>query len=227
MDGVHFSTSRGVEAQVPRTFRQPTWRHSGNVYLTDLSNLTYLTKGAFSDTIMIMNTKVTQNRYVDRASQGFLDELERILGDEVPTDNPELLGQRAALSATAGLRWSGLVGPFTDSTGAATALGVSRQAVQQRLGTASLLGLRLAGHDRPTFVFPVWQFDRGVLEHIGRVIATAGYDRDRPTTGWSIASWLTTSDPRLDDRTPLDLLRAGQAESVLGLARIVADEFAQ
>ena len=88
----------------------------------------------------------------------------------------------------------------------------------ERTRHPSLLSLRLSGTPflaarrnrtaRDRLVYPVWQFAPGVLRHLPRVLAAAGHDPERASSGWTIATWLATPDPRVGDRTPLELLRA-------------------
>lgn len=164
--------------------------------------------------------------YAARAARAY----ERVLREQVahygsPPTPPEVAGQRAAVLATAGQAWSHDIGPFHDSAGAAIALGgITKQAVSQRVQAGRLLGLRLApdGTHRERLVYPVWQFHPTVLTHLPAVLQSAGYDPHRAVTGWVIAAWLTTPDPALGHRTPVQLLRAGHADQVTALASEVA-----
>jgi hypothetical protein len=167
--------------------------------------------------------------FIDRSTDAYRRALTEQLGDrddvDVTTD-PEVAGRRAAATVTAGQAWAGLVGPFTDSAGAAAALGgITKQAVSQRVAAGSVLGLRLAsgGTARDRLVYPAWQFHTTVLAHLPTVLAAAGFDPDRPVTGWTIAAWLTTPDDSLGGMTPQQLLRAGHREPVLQVAAAVAE----
>jgi hypothetical protein len=163
---------------------------------------------------------------IERSVRAFETELRAQLALYGPLDDdPEALGRRAARAATAGLAWAADVGPFYDTAGAQVALdGVSKQAVSQRVTAGRLLGLRLApdGSGRERLVYPVWQFLPSVLRHLPQLLAAAGYDPDRPVTGWTIAAWLTTADPALAGSTPLELLRADHLEPLLIIAADVA-----
>lgn len=162
--------------------------------------------------------------YLDRSAAAFRQQLAVLLeqtGDlGLAADD---LGRRAATALVAGHRWDQDVGPFYDTDGARAALGgVTKQAVSDRVRRGALLGLSLAadGSGRSRLVYPVWQFD--VTEHLHEVLPAAGYDHQRPTTGWTIALWLTTADPRLDGHSPLALLRTGFPGPVQRLAGEVA-----
>lgn len=139
-----------------------------------------------------------------------------------PEVDPEVAGERAAALTLAGRAWENDAGPFYDSEGARVALGgVSKQAVSQRVRERRLLGLRLApdGSGRQRLVYPVWQFRPGVLRHLPVMLAAAGFDPDRPVTGWSIAAWLTTPHEDCAGLTPVDMLQADHLDPVLTVAR--------
>ncbi len=166
--------------------------------------------------------------YIDRSTTAYRQALTEQLGQggyELVGD-AETAARRAATAVTAGQVWAGLVGPFTDSAGAAAALGgITKQAVSQRVAAGSVLGLRLAagGTARDRLVYPTWQFHTTVLSHLPAVLAATGFDPDRPVTGWTIAAWLTTPDDSLDGMTPHQMLRAGHSRPVLAAAAEVAE----
>ncbi|MFN8021114.1 MAG: antitoxin Xre/MbcA/ParS toxin-binding domain-containing protein [Acidimicrobiales bacterium] len=163
---------------------------------------------------------------IDRSVKAFEAELRRQVAMHGPlAGDPDELGRRAARAVAAGAAWAAEVGPFYDTAGAQEALGgVSKQAVSARATAGRLLALRLApdGTARDRLVYPVWQFVPAVLRHLPRVLAAAGHDPERDASGWTVATWLTTPDPRFGDRTPLELLRADHVEQVLVAADDVA-----
>jgi Protein of unknown function (DUF2384) len=163
---------------------------------------------------------------IERSVRAFEDELrQQIERFGVIPDDPEALGRRAARTVASGAAWAAEVGPFYDTSGAQAALdGVTKQAVSQRVNGRRLLALRLApdGTGRDRLVYPVWQFVPSVLRHLPSILAAAGYDPDRATSGWTIATWLTTPDPALSSRSPLELMRADIVQPVLALAVDVA-----
>ncbi len=162
--------------------------------------------------------------YLDRSAAAYREQLGSLLEQGGVLElAPEDAGRQAAASLVVGRRWNEDVGPFYDTDGARAALGgVTKQAVSDRLRRGALLGLTLApdGTGRARLVYPVWQFD--IIDHLHEVLPAAGYDTDRPTTGWTIALWLITPDPRLDGQTPLALLRGGFTAPVRTLAGEVA-----
>jgi hypothetical protein len=159
-----------------------------------------------------------KNTFVDRAALAFRQRLAELVESYgLPAEDPEPLGERASLDAAAAAVWTEEVGPFLETEGVSKVLdGVSRQAVSQRVRAGRLLALR-TGNGR--LVYPLWQFRHGgLLPALAEVLATAGLDAERPTTGWTIASWLCTVDPELGG-SPRELLAAGRAERVLAAAR--------
>jgi hypothetical protein len=140
----------------------------------------------------------------------------------VPGLEPGLAGRRAALLTAAGVAWTNDVGPFYDTAGVRVVLGgITKQAVSERVRNGRLLALALApdGSHRDRLVYPAWQFRPGVLPHLPAVLAAAGYDLDRPLSGWTIAAWLAAPDPVLLGSTPVAMLEAGRSDEVLELAR--------
>lgn len=155
--------------------------------------------------------------FVDRAAIAFRQRLAELVESYgLPAEDPEPLGERASLDAAAAAVWTDQVGPFLDTEGVSRMLdGVSRQAISQRARAGRLLALR-TGNDR--LVYPLWQFRQGaVLPGLARVLRAAGFDPERPTTGWMLASWLTTEDPDLGG-TPTEVLAAGNVDPVLAAA---------
>lgn len=110
--------------------------------------------------------------------------------------------------------WAGQLGPAYRQGDVARLLHKSRQAVSADSGL-----LRLDMRDGE-IGYPVFQFDgRRVLPGLREVVRALA---PAVATGWTTASWLTSPTPDLDGRTPLDALRAGEADRVLELARRTA-----
>jgi hypothetical protein len=161
--------------------------------------------------------------FVDQAAAAYRERLAALVdayGE--PDARPDRLGDQAALLSAAAVVWTEHVGPFVDADGARRLLaGVTRQALSQRLRGRRLLGLR-TGSGR--IVYPLWQCAAGgVVPGLATVLVAAGYEPDRATTGWTIASWLCTDDSELGGR-PRDLLAAGHVELVAAAAADVRDE---
>lgn len=174
-----------------------------------------------------MSTSLSPDDFAARSAAAYRRQLrEQLTEHGVPDVDPEAAGRRAAMVTSAGQAWSDDAGPFTDTAGARVVLGgVSKQAVSQRLRDGRLLGLQLAsdGTARDRIVYPLWQFRSGVLRSLPAVLAAAGFDPDRPVSGWTIAAWLTTADRELDGCTPVELLEAGHRDRVVAAAAEVRE----
>lgn len=156
--------------------------------------------------------------WVGDATSAFEAALAELVGDRSPEIDPTEAGRRAALKAVAGTMWTDAVGPFYDTDGVSALLGgISKQAVNDRVRRHRLLALR-TGSGR--LVYPAAQFDgERVVDGLGDVLGVLAPD---DTEAWMVASWLTTPDPDLGDRTPVAALRAGDVAPVVAAARQVA-----
>jgi hypothetical protein len=100
-------------------------------------------------------------------------------------------------------------GPFYDTTGLTGWLGISRQALADRVRRGSVLAGRT---DDGRVVYPAFQFGRDATvraELIDVLRAFAGHD------GWAVAAWLTTVTAALDGHSALDWLALGRDPSVV------------
>jgi hypothetical protein len=94
------------------------------------------------------------------------------------------------------------LGPFYDTTGLVSWLGVSRQAVSDRVRRGTLLACRTQdGH----LVYPAWQFARDGAVRPGVVEAVGEFAR-RGADGWSTALWLTTPSDVFGGQSAVDYL---------------------
>lgn len=99
--------------------------------------------------------------------------------------------------------WDTELGPFYDTTGLIEWLGVSRQALADRVRRGTLLACRTS--DGRHLLYPVFQFDRvgqvrpGVVDVVG-ILTRAGAD------GWAVATWLTTPSRAFDGDSAVDHL---------------------
>ena len=150
------------------------------------------------------------------AAEAFERTLEE-LALELELSDPAALGRRAALLAAADSVWGQHVGPLFDAEQAGTLLGVSsRQAVSDLAKRGRLLALNSSGGRR---LYPSFQFGRDgrpysdvvpILKLFSKVVET-------PHT---IASWFTSPNASLENRTPVDWMRAGrESRQLLEAAR--------
>src|SRR3954468_18562733 len=117
---------------------------------------------------------------------GDLDELAARMVSALPTQHP----------------YDEPLGPFYDTTGLVSWLGISRQAVADRVRRGTLLACRTQdGH----LVYPAWQFARDGAVRPGVVEAVGEFAR-RGTDGWSTALWLTTPSDVFGGQSAVDYL---------------------
>lgn len=132
-------------------------------------------------------------------------------------DDPVLLARQAADQAVDSAQaWVEHLGPMYDVDGVRQLLGgpgapVSRQAVSKRRGLLALT----TGSGR--VVYPALQFRGGSpVPQLARVLA----ELPEPLVSrWTVASWLVSTEPTLDDARPIDVLAAGAPDAVVRAAR--------
>lgn len=108
----------------------------------------------------------------------------------------------------ADVRWNELVGPFYDTAGLERWLGVSRQALSQRVKAGELLGL-LAKSRRTTY-YPVWQFNgRDLVRGVPEVIRGLG-----ERSALNKALWLKSQREEFGDHTVIEVLANGDPSDV-------------
>jgi len=116
---------------------------------------------------------------------------------------------KQALLRDAGGGWS--------STRVAMHLGITRQAVDKRRRAGKLLALRSGAGD---YVYPVCQFtDDGVLAGLDRVLAAFA-----PSGGWTRLDVLLAPAEEIGGVSPLDALRAGDADGAVLAASLFGEQ---
>jgi len=108
-----------------------------------------------------------------------------------------------------------LFGGAVSASEAARLLGVSRRTVYEWARKGTLLAVE----DGDARRFPDWQFDPGGPK--GIVAGLPDVLRALPVSPYAIALWLTRPSPTFEGRTPLETLKAGEQERVLGAAAAV------
>jgi hypothetical protein len=90
-------------------------------------------------------------------------------------------------------------------------LGITRQAVEKRRRAGKLIALTMGRHG---YRYPVWQLTKsGVLPGFDKVLAAlASHDE------WMQTAFFVGANPRLGGRTPIEMLKTGELESVLDAA---------
>ncbi len=133
------------------------------------------------------------------------------------------IGRQAGEAAAAAATWRERLGDTLDTETVVRLLGVTRQALDSRKRTGSVVALPGSG----TSHYPAWQFDtsgpRPVVRDIMLGIVTAFRERLDDPSPFTIAAWATSPQPELEDRTPADWVLAGGAdEPVVAAARRAA-----
>ena len=94
------------------------------------------------------------------------------------------------------------LGPFYDTAGLVAWLGISRQALFDRVRRGTVLACRTSdGH----LVYPSLQFGRNGAVRPGVVEAVGAFTR-RGVDGWSVGAWLTTPTPVFGWQSAIDYL---------------------
>src|SRR5581483_5336434 len=110
-------------------------------------------------------------------------------------------------------------GPFYDTSGLSRWLGISRQALHQRVARHAILACPL---DDGGVVYPTWQFlpSGATIPSLADVLGTLAEGPDDP---WMIALWMRAPSETLDGNAPDEWLRSGHdPQLVVAMARQVA-----
>lgn len=103
---------------------------------------------------------------------------------------------------------------------AAEIVGVSRQMVDRRRSAGKLLAVTTGRHG---YRYPVWQFDEsGVLPGLEDVLKVLASEDE-----WMQVAFFVSKNPRLEDRTPIDALKAGELDAVLDAAAVYGEHGAE
>jgi hypothetical protein len=95
-------------------------------------------------------------------------------------------------------------------------LNISRQAVDKRRRANKLIGISRGKH---SYVYPIWQFkEQSVIQGLESVLKhLQDYDP------WMQIAFMLEPNLRLEQKTPLEELNAGQLENVLLAARVFGE----
>jgi hypothetical protein len=107
------------------------------------------------------------------------------------------------------------LGPFYDTAGLVSWLGISRQALFDRVRRGTVLACRTAdGH----LVYPSLQFGRNGVVRPGVLEAVGAFTR-HGVDGWSVGAWLTTPSAVFDGQSAVDHLVVHRS-SATAVARV-------
>jgi acyl-CoA reductase-like NAD-dependent aldehyde dehydrogenase len=122
--------------------------------------------------------------------------------------------ESAVLTRSFARRRELLAGTKTASEVAAL-LGTSRQTPHDRLESGTLIAV----YDHGAWRFPVWQFDPEGPDSV--IAGLPAVIRALHVSPMAKVGWLTRPSPYLDGVTPLDMLKHGEVQRVVTLARSV------
>ena len=161
---------------------------------------------------------VKLHELLERASEADIS-LAELFGD------PVQVAEKMVASLPTSHDFDGISGPFYDTAGLSRWLGISRQAVHQKVAKRTLLACPMANGGGN--VYPVWQFlPNGAtipsLADVLRVLA------DGTDDSWMIALWMQAPSKLLEGDNASDWLRkGGDPQRVLSLARDIAARWKQ
>jgi hypothetical protein len=138
--------------------------------------------------------------------------------------DPEDIANAMVAAIPLGHVYDEISGPFYDTSGLTRWLGISRQALHQKVKGHAILACPL---DDGTLVYPTWQFlDSGVtIPSLADVLSTLS---EGTTDAWMIALWMQAQSEQLDGHRPSEWLRQGSdASRVTSMARHVAGAWRQ
>jgi biotin operon repressor len=97
-------------------------------------------------------------------------------------------------------------------------LGISRQAINKRRNQGQLIGL---SRGKGKYIYPLWQFTE-----TGKTISglEAVLEQLRQLDSWTQVAFFLNPNTRLEDKTPLEMLRMGKIEPVITSAIAFANE---
>jgi biotin operon repressor len=109
-------------------------------------------------------------------------------------------------------------GGCANSEEIAETLGISRQAINKRRNQGQLIGL---SRGKGKYIYPLWQFtDTGkTLSGLEAVLKQL-----QQLDPWTQVAFFLNSNVRLEDKTPLEMLRIGKIEPVINSAIAFAND---
>ena len=168
---------------------------------------------------------VFERRVLSSLSRKVHARLAKAALDDVPAEafgDPEQIADAMLAALPGGHVYDDISGPFYDTNGLTKWLGITRQALHQRVSNHSLLACPT---DDGGLVYPTWQFhdDGTTIPGLAPVLAVLASGSDDP---WMHALWMRAPSSALDDHRPSDWLRAGRDPStVVALAEDAAQRW--
>lgn len=164
-------------------------------------------------------TAEQQRRDADRRADEILESVRRRLSEVPAADlgnvkDAKALGSRmvAMVPRSTGGPFGRIVGPVYSTNALTTMWGITRQGVSKRVSDGRLFALHVQGRN----LFPAFQFDgKRIRKDVMSVVDLLRASSDP----FTIAQWIRTPLADADDRTPLELLDAGESALVENLAK--------
>lgn len=150
------------------------------------------------------STRTYERDLLDALSEGLRQRLGSLGRDPRTLGAPREVADRMLAVVPMAHPWDEQVGPFYDTPGVVRLLGISKQAVADRVRRRTLIAT-ITTNGR--HLYPTFQFDRARI--VPRISEVAAVFRSTPADGWAIASWFTTPAVTLNGQTPAQWLRAG------------------
>lgn len=137
---------------------------------------------------------------------------------QLDVDELDEIGRQAGEQAAATAAWRRRIGAMLDTETVTTLLSVSRQALDSRKRSGSVIALAGSG----TSHYPTWQFDVGAntatVRPVTLRIVTEFRERLDDVSPFTIAAWATSPQPELDNRTPAEWITSGGDDAPVVLA---------
>lgn len=133
--------------------------------------------------------------------------------------DPDDIAEAMAAVLPLGHVYDEISGPFYDTAGLTRWLGISRQALHQKVARRAVLACPLADGGN---VYPAWQFleNGATIPALGEVLVVLSEGTNDP---WMIALWMQAPSHDLDGHPPSEWLRSGgDPQRVVTMARDVA-----
>lgn len=136
--------------------------------------------------------------------------------------SPEEVADRMVATVRSGHPWDNQIGPFYDTSGVTTLLGIVEQALAERVRCRTVLAAKT---DDGVVLYPVWQFDGTDVSPAIR--QTLNVFRESTVDGWALGAWFTTPAAALNGFTPCQWANQGHdLDALIAVAQEAAHRWA-
>ena len=165
-----------------------------------------------------MSVQDVEQEILERVARGLHERLGGVSSEDARQLDPAWIAA-AMLSAMPAAHPFERLGPFFDTAGLVSWLGISRQAIHQKVAARQILAPTTADDQR---VYPAWQFSPSGtmlpgLVPVLKVLLAA-------TDPWTAALWLTAPSEVLGGRSAVDTLGAATAGEALRHAEAILND---